>query len=122
MVELELFQGGERPVALLCELEPPSLELAGLVQQVARGSRLADERPCDEDDRRDGQHRGERQRDVHTLTASAAYRSASRRCSTASGHMATSEPKTNTKPAAQRTFTRGFTSTLRNTVCDFGSI
>ena len=52
MVELELLQRRERPVALLDEIQPPPLRLAGLVEPVARRRRLAEERPRDEDDGR----------------------------------------------------------------------
>src|SRR6476660_8636604 len=44
--------------------------------------------------------------------APAAYRAASRRCSTASGHIAISAPATKTKPATQMRLTSGFTNTF----------
>ena len=50
MVELELLQSSERTVPLLNELQPPTLERARFVEQVALGFRLAQERPRDEED------------------------------------------------------------------------
>src|ERR1043165_6385759 len=96
MVELELLERDERPVALLDQLEPPCLELASLVERVARRRRVAQERPRDRDDGDEREQRAQRQAPRHTTAV--AYRSARRRCSTASGHIATSEPKTKTKP------------------------
>src|SRR5205823_5855602 len=112
VVELELLQRCQRSVPLLREREPPALELARLVEGVARRRGLAQERPGDRDDDEHREHAAEHECERHT--GMAAYRSASFRCSTASGHMATSEPKTKMKPAAQTRFTSGFTSTFRS--------
>jgi len=50
MVELELFQGRKRAVSLFHQFQPPALELARLVKTIARGLRLTEERPRDEED------------------------------------------------------------------------
>src|SRR5581483_11719668 len=85
------------------------------VEGVARRRRLAQERPRDRDHDEHREHAAERECEGgHTGTA--AYRSASFRCSTASGHMATSEPNTKRNPAAHTRFTSGFTSTFRSSV------
>jgi hypothetical protein len=55
MVEFELLQGSERAISLLHQLEPSALELARLVENVAGGRRLAQERPRDEEDDGKGQ-------------------------------------------------------------------
>src|SRR4029079_9729869 len=88
-------------------------QLARLVEQVACRRRLAQERAGDEEHRQHGQHCGDDEAEGHAATAPAAYRSARRRCSTASGHIGTSEPKTKRKPAAQIRLTSGFTSAFR---------
>src|SRR5580765_5240132 len=87
VVELELLQRGERAIPILDQLEAASLELVELVEPVAGRRRLAQERARDEDDRKHGEHGPESKRERHTAAAPAAYRSASRRCSTASGHI-----------------------------------
>src|SRR5205814_3935544 len=94
----------------------PQLELVRLGEAVVGRLRLAQEGPCDEGDRRDGEHGADRQSDGHASAGTVcAYRAASRRSSRASGQSATSEPPTKTKPATQIRFTRGFTSTFRKT-------
>src|ERR1700726_2932507 len=93
MVEFELFQRCER---------------------IAHRRRPPQERPSDRDHDEHREDAAEHEREGHTGTA--AYRSASFRCSTASGHMATREPNTKTKPAAQTRLTSGFTSTFRASV------
>src|SRR5512135_2323516 len=53
-------------------------------------------------------------RQIPAGAAPAAYRAASRRCSTASGHIAISAPATKTKPATQIRLTSGFTKSFRS--------
>ena len=72
MVEFQLFQGGEGAVALLDELEPPPVGLSEIVEPVAARRRLAQERPGDEDDGGDREHRGEDERERHAMAAPAA--------------------------------------------------
>ena len=69
MVELELLQSSERTVPLLHELEPPTLERARFVEQVALGFRLAQERPRDEYNREQCEPGSERQRKRHAGAA-----------------------------------------------------
>src|SRR5690349_15399053 len=111
MVEFQLLQRDQRAIAFLDKFETPPVELARLVQSIAIRCRLPQERPRDERDREQREHRAQHEREGHAEAV--AYRSLRRRCSTASGHMATSEPKTNRKPAAQMRLTSGFTSALR---------
>src|SRR5439155_4392999 len=47
VIELELFQGRERPVAVLGELELTALERAGRAEAILARGRLAQERQCD---------------------------------------------------------------------------
>src|ERR1700675_4695804 len=116
MVELELLHRGERAVALLDQLETAPLELAKLVEHIARWRRFPEKRARHEQHREHREHRGCDQPEGHAGMAPAAYRSARRRCSTASGHIATSAPKTNRNPAAQIRLTSGFTSAFRYSV------
>src|SRR5262249_33689591 len=93
-----------------------ALGLARLVQTVARRHGLAQERPRDEEHRDDGEGRREGECPGHqATTAPGSYRSASRRCSTASGHIAISAPPTNTNPASQLGLPSGFPSSFRST-------
>jgi len=72
VVEFEFLQRRECPIALLGQLEPPPLVGAELVQPVARRRRIAQERSRDEDDRNDGEQRGEHERPDHPQTRAAA--------------------------------------------------
>ena len=67
VVELELLQRGERAVALLDELEPPSLQHVGLVDSIVLGRRARppQERPRNEEHARDGEQGAEEERDAH---------------------------------------------------------
>src|SRR5689334_4949888 len=114
MVELELLERREGTVALLDQLQAAALARAELVEPVARGRRVAQERARHEHDGHEREHRSEHEREGHA--GAVAYRSARRRCSTASGQSATREPKTKRRPAAQIRLTSGFTSTLRSIV------
>jgi hypothetical protein len=58
VVELELLQGRERPVALLLEREPAALVFAELVEALGRRS-ASQERAGDEPDGGDGEQRAE---------------------------------------------------------------
>jgi hypothetical protein len=62
VVELELLQGGQRPVALFGQLQRPALERTGLGEHVLIGVRLAEERQRDIDDARCGEQRADDQR------------------------------------------------------------
>ena len=64
VVELELLQRPERPVAHLGQLQLPLLELAAVVQRVPLGRRLAQVGQRDEDDARRGEQRAEDERDA----------------------------------------------------------
>ncbi|HTR32546.1 MAG TPA: hypothetical protein VMH47_01585 [Gaiellaceae bacterium] len=55
MVELELLERRERPVALLDEQQPPLLRVGRSIQAVVGRDRLAQERQGDEHDRTDRQ-------------------------------------------------------------------
>src|SRR5262249_31506846 len=113
MVELELLQCRQRAIALLSEREPPAHLRRELVQAVVRGRGLAEKRPRDQDHRHNSQHCPAREAPPHDYgpagAAPAAYRAARRRCSTASGHIATSAPKTKRKPPAQMRLMSGLT-------------
>lgn len=69
MVELELFQRKEGAVALLRERQSAALELARLVERIARRDGLAQERACDDEHREDGEHGAEHEGNGHTGTA-----------------------------------------------------
>ncbi len=89
VVELDLLQRRERAVASL-EQRQQLLGLAARVDQLGLG-RLAQERQRDDHDRGDRDQRAEDQRRHARASES---RVTSRRCSRASGHIATSDPKT----------------------------
>jgi hypothetical protein len=72
MVEFELFQGSERAVALLGELEAPAIGLAEVVEAIAARRRVAQEGTRDEDDRDHGEHRAEDECKGHATAAPAA--------------------------------------------------
>ena len=65
MVELELLQRRERAVSRLRELEPPPVELSGLVQSVIVRLGLAEVRQRHEDDARNRQQSSEDEREAH---------------------------------------------------------
>jgi hypothetical protein len=72
VVELELLQRGERPVAFLCKLEPALLQLVRRREPVLARLRLAQERQRDEDDT-DGREHGaddECERQIRTAVPS----------------------------------------------------
>ena len=71
MVELELLQGRQGAVTLLGQRDPLPLALSGLVEPVVGGSRVAQERRCDQQHARDGKERAERQ--PHQLFAGAYF-------------------------------------------------
>jgi hypothetical protein len=62
VVELELLERGECPVALLLELEATPLGIVGLGGRLLLGRRVAQERPGHEPHRGDGQQRAEGER------------------------------------------------------------
>ena len=73
MVELELLQRRERPVALLGERQPPLFELVGLVEPVVRrAAGLAQERQRDESHARDREHGADDERRGHARTVAPA--------------------------------------------------
>ena len=72
MVELELLECGERPVALLEQLDLQPVDRARLVEAVARGRGLAQERACDEHDDEGGEHGAEGECERHHVLAAAA--------------------------------------------------
>src|SRR5262249_3808523 len=114
VVELELLERGERPVAPLEQGEPRR----GLWLQLPLALlRPAQERLRDEDGGAEGDECGERERDrsahAWASASSSSVRRASRRCSRASGHMAIREPSRKTPPASQIRSTSGLTTTLR---------
>lgn len=72
MVEFELLQRGERPVAFLCKLEPALLELVRRRESVLPRLRLAQKRQGNEHDA-DGREHGaddERERQIRTAVPS----------------------------------------------------
>src|SRR5207248_9743344 len=101
VVDLELLERRERPVALLREREAAALELVLLVETVDGGRGVAQERQRREHDRRDGEERRDDERRGHTRTSapSVRERAARRRSSRAPGQGASREPSRNT-PAA----------------------
>ncbi len=72
MVELELLQRRERPVAGLSELETPPLQLTRLVERVALRRRLAQIGQGDEHDTARREERAEEEREVHRATGASA--------------------------------------------------
>ena len=116
MVELELPQRGERTVALLEQLEPPSLVLvetrrarrtrararAGTGSATTTTHATASAAPST---KRQGQ------RVAGRPTSEA--RATSRRCSRLSGHSVMSEPSRKTSPASQMRLTSGLTKTRK---------
>ena len=72
MVEFELLQRGERPVAFFCKLEPALLELVRRHEAILTRLRLAQERQRDEHDA-DGREHGsadERKGQIRTAVPS----------------------------------------------------
>ena len=65
MVELELLERPERPVARLGERQPPLLELTGLVEGVTPSLGLTQVGQGDEHDAPGGKQRPEEEREVH---------------------------------------------------------
>jgi hypothetical protein len=92
MVELQLLERRERAVACLHQLEQAVALGCHRADLVVVGDRLAQEGQCD-DDRRD--ERDQRPEDQRGHARASESRVTSLRCSRASGHIATSEPKTN---------------------------
>jgi hypothetical protein len=72
MVELELLQRRERPVAFLCESKPALLELVGLQEAVVTRAWLTQERQGDQQHTGDGEHGTDDQRDGQMRTAASA--------------------------------------------------
>ena len=72
MVELELLQRTERPVAHLGQLELASLELAGIVQRIELGDRFAEIGQRHEDDAGGRKQRSENERKAHNRTRASA--------------------------------------------------
>ena len=118
VVELELLEGGERPVARLDELEATPLRGVELVERIGYGLGLSQER---ERHRNHTGHREKRsenqgQRQRVAGTPSSRVLSTRRRCSRASGHRVMRDPRRKTSPAIQIRFTSGFTKTRKYTV------
>src|SRR6476469_130426 len=114
VVELQLLQRSERLVALFDERKLTLIGLAGCVEAIVDGRRVAEERQRDEQYRAGCEHDAEDECDGGHARAGA-RRVTSRRCSRASGHNATAEPSRNTIPAIQSRLTSGFTSTFTYT-------
>ncbi len=69
VVELELFQRGERAVAFLCKLEPALLELVRRREPVFARLRLAQKREGDEHDADGREHGADDERESQIRTA-----------------------------------------------------
>jgi len=69
MVELELLQPGQRPVATLEEREALPLLGGRLVQLVVLRLRVEQERPRDEEDASQRERRAEHERECHARAA-----------------------------------------------------
>src|SRR5262249_17258052 len=123
MIELELFERRKGPVARLEQLQSSDLRLVELDEIVRLGLRLPQKRQCDRDDARDGERRGEHERDGPRVAGrpTAEARATSLRCSLRSGQRVITEPRRKTSPASQMRLTSGFTNTRKYTV-PFGSI
>lgn len=110
VVELKLLQLRKDAIALL----------GGRGLYVGRkhrlgGRLLAEERKGDEDDDGGRQRGCEHELDAHVRATARvpSYRSASRRCSRASGQSAMTDPSRNSTPASQMRLTRGLTQAWR---------
>jgi hypothetical protein len=114
VVELDLLQGRQGPVAFFGERQPSLSELVRCCEPVVVRPRLAQKRPSDEDDARSGEQCADDEREGQIRTAASAYRSASRRCSRASGQSAINDPPRKTSPANQIRFTSGFCRAFRS--------
>ena len=117
VIELELLERREGPVAFLDEREPP-----GGKAICARGRwrlRPAEQRVGDVEERPHGYGGREDDRNEHQAVTGRASisndRRASCRCSRASGHMATTDPSRNKIPASQIRSINGLTATFRTT-------
>ena len=122
VVELELLQRRERPVALVQEAQ--ALLLLGIRRDERVTAAGAEERTGDVDDAGGREQRAKSQCErapsalphyARATAPSPAKRAASRRCSRASGHMVTTEPSTKIRPESQIRLTSGFTITSRMT-------
>ena len=72
VVELELLERGECPVALLGQSQPPLLECIGPSEPVISRPRLAQEGQGHEQDADDGEHSTNDERGGHTRTVAPA--------------------------------------------------
>ena len=115
MVELELLERRERPIACLEQLQTPPFVVVEVVEAIGIRLRLPEKRQRDHDDARHGQHgrehEGGGQRVAGTPISPA--RETSLRCSRASGQSVITEPSKKTSPAIQMRLTRGFTKTRK---------
>ena len=118
MVELELLERGEGPVAGLEQLEAAPFGLVELVKAIGLGFRLLEKGQRNGNDANDGDERSQHQRDRQRVagTPISLVRATSFRCSRASGQSAIADPRTNTKPAIQMRFTSGLTKTRKYTL------